>query len=642
MLQREEKDLTANSFQNLLNKMKKFSENENVLIGNSIEYLNDMKSISTLLLENGEKFKNRTAVISEEEKFSYEYFIEKVYAVRRKLIEKQVKKGDRIVLVVSNTVDTIVFMMAIISIGAAYVPIDKKYPESREKFIEEDCSCKFVFSKEDRIKIMNSSKFEEPQEKFNVGEEDKDNLEDSAYVIYTSGTTGQPKGVEIKQKYVLNLCAWFKETMNINENSRVLSLNSLCFDASVKNIFTTLLNGGSLVLNLESELTPKKLLDYIGKNKVNVLNGTPTMIDELLETSKTQGYDSFENLNVLITGGERFINNDNMNDLYLRKNKKLSIFNVYGPTECTSLTTYHEVKEEEILNEDKNIPIGIPLFNKLVYICDEDENILGKNQKGEIYIGGEGVAHKYINREALSKEKFITVNNFNVYKSGDIGWFDENRNLYCDGRIDSQIKLNGYRIELDEISKSIEKLSEVRKCTCIYENNMVIAFYTGLEKSQDEMKKKVKNIIPEYMVPNHMEYVQEFPQTFNGKLDKKKLKEDFKKKQSNRDESKEFLNDIQKKVADIWKKVLNIDTVLINKNFFDAGGNSLKLFKMARHIEKAFNVEIEPIELMELSSIKKISEFIEKGNENTTEESNSNFELIREKRNMRYTRMRRK
>lgn len=641
MEQTEYADLKKDCFQRLMSRdeyNRIMMKTENVLIGEISENEESFQSIGSIFLSTAEQYKDFIAVRSEEGEFTYDWVLKKVFKVRKILKDKEIKKNDRVCLMVSNTVDTVIFMLAIISIGASYVPIDIKYPEARRKFIETDCGAQIVFSKEERMEIINNNEDIILEEKF------EDSVEDACYVIYTSGTTGMPKGVEIKQKYVLNLCRWFKDTFKLTANSRVLSLNSLCFDASVKNIFTTLLSGGCLVLNLESTLSPKKLLQYIKDNSVTHLNGTPSMINELLESGRECVYDYFNNLTALITGGERFSNNQNVKELYLKKNKKISICNVYGPTECTSITSFHMLTENEIMNQEKNIPVGIPILNKIVCIADKEGYILDGNTKGEIYIGGEGTAHKYINRDKLTKEKFIKIEGKYFYKSGDIGSIDkESRVLYCDGRIDSQIKLNGYRIELDEVARSIEKCTHVNKCECIFENNMIIAFYTSdTQDSEKKIKEMIENLLPEYMVPNYLIQIKEFDLTFNGKIDSEKLRFKFNELQNQK--SDENLNAIQKKIACIWKKVLNSNKVMLNDNFFDVGGNSLKLFKLARYIERDFNIEMEPIQLMELSTIKKISEFIENRNDKTKEETDdiNKFDMIRQRRSIRYSRIREK
>ncbi|AQS06435.1 non-ribosomal peptide synthetase [Clostridium beijerinckii] len=619
---------------------KKAIENKNYLEG-EIKKIQD-KSIGQLFENTAENFGDSVAIISEYGELTYKEVLMQVKKISNVLIKKGINRGDKVALIISNTADTIMYIMAIISIGAAYVPIDIKYPAARKDFIVEDCKAKAIISREERIEVLNSKSNDNEihcKEKYFC-----DNTEDVCYVIYTSGTTGVPKGVEIKQSYVLNLCSWFKDTYNVSKESRVLSLNSLCFDASVKNIFTTFLTGGCVVLNIDKELSPRKLLKYIENNKVTHLNGTPSIIEELLETSTEENFIHFKSLDVLITGGERFINNNHLKDMYLSKNKNMCISNVYGPTECTSVTAFYMVTEKEILEGEKNIPIGKPICNKVVCIVDEDGNICGPNIQGEIWIGGEGVIKGYINREKLTAEKFANMNGNTFYRSGDMGFYDELENLHYEGRKDSQIKLNGYRIELDEISNNIEKLDKVNKCVCLYDNNMIIAFYTSNSiNNTSEIKEIVKSTLPKFMIPQYIFEIDKFELTVNGKIDTNKLRTRFKEMLKDKN-TEDNLTEIQKIVKEIWKKILKTETIALSDNFFDIGGNSLKLFQMSRHIEKEFSMIIEPIHLMELSNIKKISEFIEKKDSLDNEEvqDDFDFEEIRKMRKNRYEKLLRK
>lgn len=280
----------------------------------------------------------------------------------------------------------------------------------------------------------------------------------------------------------------------------------------------------------------------------------------------------------------------------------------------------------------------------MVCIVDEAGNICGPNIQGEIWIGGEGVIKGYINREKLTAEKFVNMDGNTFYRSGDMGFYDELENLHYEGRKDSQIKLNGYRIELDEISNNIEKLNKVNKCVCLYENNMIIAFYTSNSiNNTREIKEIVKSILPKFMIPQYIFEIDKFELTVNGKIDTNKLRTRFKEMLKDKN-AEDNLTEIQKIVKEMWKKILKTETIALSDNFFDIGGNSLKLFQMSRHIEKEFSMIIEPIHLMELSNIKKISEFIEKKDSLDNEEvqDNFDFEEIRKMRKNRYEELLRK
>lgn len=563
-----------------------------------------LKSFGELWKESVIKYGPNIAVSDEQTQYTYQQVNEYLEMIHGYLAKRKIVSGERVAIETVNKAQTWIFILAILTYGCSYVPIDREYPENRKKFMREDSRAACFLSEKDCEKILKDG---EGSLKFTV----RDSLNSPAYVIYTSGTTGIPKGVELYQEELLNLCNWYIDTVGLGAGSKVLSLNALSFDASVKNLFAPLLVGARVIMNIENPRDIYSVVKAIEKHQPTHVNGTPSLLQLLLEEDRENGYQAFSSTECIITGGEAFKKAE-LAELY--KNKHIKIVNVYGPTECTSVSSFHVVNEKELLDKESEIPIGRAIPKKELYVVNEKDELCATNEKGELYIGGIGIAKGYINAETKTREKFVQFQGRYVYKSGDLCYRNDEGNLYYCGRIDQQIKLNGYRIELEEIASQIEKLEQVKTCSCLFVNDTIVACYCEKEQiTEEEIKKSLRTNLPEYMIPKQFVVVSSIPVTERGKADIPELTRYVEQHVFTVQETKEQVkeNKIQSRIAAIWKKLLCLPVIDEKDNFFDIGGNSLKLFKMGKMLEKEFSIRIEPMYLMELSSIKKVTEFIE-------------------------------
>ena len=569
--------------------------------------ISENKTIGQLWKEACIRYSSHTAVSDEKGTYSYQEADSNIGRLKAYYQAKGITGGDVIALESSNYAGFWFAAMAAVTLGCAYLPIPPQYPEERRNYMIQDSHASVMLNQAEIEAILSDDSAP-------VSKDCCDTLDSPCYIIYTSGTTGVPKGVVIRQKWLINLCIWNQEVTQLDESCSVLSLNALCFDASVKNLFTPFMTGASLVMNIANPADIPHLYAYISEKKPTHLNATPSLIDVLLEEAQEHDYQGMRSVRCIMSGGESF-QKKQLADFFRAQQKQLRVLNVYGPTECTSVTACHILTEQELTQEEISVPIGKPIRNKKIFLVDEQGNLCGSNQKGELYISGEGIADGYLNDPEKTKQKFITFQGEYCYKSGDICFADENQILYYCGRTDNQIKLNGYRIELEEISeKALSVQKGIRSAKALFIENKIVLFWSAAEQlPEQDFREQLRKSLPEYMLPSCCIFVPEMPLTERGKINTAELKKLY----------DAFLNpavsavpentqSIEERIIRIWQKLLQIQNIQTGDNFFDIGGNSLKLYKMGKMLEKEFSVKIEPIYLMELSSVRKIADFISK------------------------------
>ncbi|WP_143317979.1 non-ribosomal peptide synthetase [Clostridium sp. HBUAS56017] len=600
VLSKKEENLILNKFNNT---KRKYEKN---------------KTIKELFEEIAEKSKNKTALVSCGERLTYRQLNERANQLGNLLVKKGVSKEDIVAIICDKSVDTIVGILAIIKSGAAYMPIDEDYPEARINYLLKDSKSKMILIKKHQLKKVNLEKIDIKLMDLNSKEifkESKENLKninlpnDLVYIIYTSGSTGNPKGVCVENKNLINLVK-NPNYIEINDNDKVLQSGSLSFDASVFQIWITLIKG--ITLHLEDKsliINGIKLENYINHNKITIMIMPTPLFNEYSESN----VGVFKNLRYLMVGG------DVLSSKYVSKitkmYKKLKILNGYGPTENTVISTVYEVEEK--WDENIAIPIGRPISNSTAYIMDKNNNLLPIGVPGELCVGGDGIARGYLNRKDLTKEKFIEnpyVKGEKIYKTGDLAKWLPDGNIHFIGRIDYQVKINGFRIELQEIEAKLLQYSKLKEVVVVDKkdesgNKYLCAYIVSEEKvCSKEIKDFLKKEVPSYMIPSYIMQLESMPINSNGKIDRKELPtpnlDNFNCKYIAPQ------NKFEEKISEVWSKVLGIKNVSTDLNFFEIGGNSLKAISVVSRLAKEFSISINDIfkypTIQELASIIKL------------------------------------
>lgn len=569
------------------------------------------ESIMELIYARIREYPAKTALIDEQEAITYGELGRRINGVANCLLKLQVRPQDRIGLIVNNSLATVVAIAGIFKVGAGYVPVDHTYPRERQQYILQSAQVKFT------VGWAESWGEGIPYYQLEAGDTSPGEIlqaEDSpGYVMFTSGTSGRPKGVEIRHRQLLNLLSWYCREFKINQDSRLISLHSFAFDTSFKNVFGALSQGGTAVIHLDNEYDFRTICRYIRRTRCTHIQGVTSLFNALLTAAKDKGYRDLESVISVNIGGEKFFGSY-IPEFYLHRQGRLEIANVYGTTEATDYSVTHYLTEEEILDPKGVIPAGVPMDNQNVFVCSENGFLCGKGVAGEIYLGGIGVAAGYIdgperNSRVFLKDFFRAGDQ--VYRTGDQGYWNGKGELVVLDRLDNQVKLNGYRIELGELEKVIAGYPGIDQCKVVVSHKQLYAFYTltAGPVSREALLRDLKNWFPSFMLPWQWYELAEFPLSRNGKIDGRALLARLEARTPLGEES--FLTETQRRLAEIWRRILGLEEVGLRDNYFDLGGNSLTLFRLSKEIEEVFKVKIKPIDFMELATIAGISAYLE-------------------------------
>ncbi len=546
---------------------------------NGIEISYPQKTLVALLQDQVNKKSNEKAVVFEGEILTYKELDEKSNRLANYLLSHGIELEDLVGVKIERSEWLVIALFGILKSGGVYVPIDPNYPQDRIDYIEKDSNCKVII---DEV-FLNDFKSKE-LEYSSSHPEVKISIENLAYVIYTSGSTGKPKGVLIEHKGIVNTIKSQITTFKIDRNSNCLQFANQCFDASVWEILLSTIAGATLHVIAEDK---KSDLDYfisfIEKNKITNAILPPAFL-KLLDINKLKGLDT------LITGGEQ---------APLEKALEFSrqggvYFNAYGPTETSICATTFNGKFTN------SIPIGKPTANTSIYILNNSQELVPIGVTGELCIGGAGLARGYLNKEELTKEKFILnplVKGERLYRTGDLAKWLPDGNLEFIGRADDQVKIRGYRVELGEIENSLILHTDVQSCCVLAKsdtlgNKRLVGYIASksIIKTQ-EIEHYLKGKLPEYMVPNIWVILDEIPVTSSGKVDKKSLPDpDISSLAKNEYIAPQTKLEIE--LTKIWEELLGVEKIGLNDNFFELGGHSLSATRLVSMMRKELVVEV--------------------------------------------------
>ncbi len=428
--------------------------------------------------------------------------------------------------------------------------------------------------------------------------------EDMAYVIYTSGSTGVPKGVAVRHKPVINLIEWVNKTFRVGSHDRLLFVTSLCFDLSVYDIFGILASGGSIRVASRSELRdPARLVEILREEPITFWDSAPAALQQLVPYfNKVKPQNSNDTLRLVFQSGDWIPVTlpDNVRNAF----PGAEVVSLGGATEATVWSNYYPIGE--VNPQWASIPYGKPIQNALYYILDSDLQPCPIGVTGDLYIGGECLADRYMNDETLTKDKFIP-DPFNkemggrMYKTGDTARWFEDGNMEFMGRKDFQVKVRGYRIELGEIESNLLKHKDLKDAAAIVRkddegHNYICAYYVSdKDLTVSELREYLLRELPSYMVPSFFVKIPKLPLTPNGKLDRKGLPEPS----LNINTGVEYeapRNDAEKNLAQIYQEVLKVEKVGINDDFFDLGGDSIKAIQVTSSAEKVgINISVSDV-----------------------------------------------
>lgn len=553
--------------------------------------------------QKNKKAKDEIGIIFEGKSVDYLSFEKKVEKIRKGLKENGVPKASIIGCLLERNDNIIYSFFGIFAADCAYLPIDTKLPDSRREYMISDSGVKYILTD-----YRNKRKFDHTIqlcEGIYLAVQGKSNSliePELAYLMYTSGTTGLPKGTMITKVALQNFLETLEKSLDFSNYKTLLAATTMSFDISILELIAPIIFGIKIILASEAEQQdPVALGNLIVNYHVDLLQMTPTRIKNFYFSNEAEM--SLHTLSCILVGGEAF-----PKDLLLKLQlvPGLRLFNMYGPTETTIWSTYME------LTNENEISIGSPFLNTGIHIVSENNEIAGIDEIGEICISGLGLSKGYINKKEETDKRFVNLEalpELRIYRTGDLGKYAVDGKLYCLGRNDSQVKVNGHRIELQEIENRLLEVDEISHAVVLKQSNQGIDKLVAYVVANNELASKaikafLSDYLPNYMIPNEIIFVDEVPTNANGKIDRKNLAENLKYDQSDKCQ----IIDTVKIVAGIWSEILG-KKVETNVNFKEAGGSSMELAKMAAMLSDKFDLKITVINLLEFTTIETIANY---------------------------------
>jgi amino acid adenylation domain-containing protein len=583
-------------------------------------------SISESVSAQAASIPRAIAVADKEHELTYQEVDARAEDLARHLRTMGVGPNSLVALCLPRSVAMVVGALGILKAGGAYLPLDPAYPASRISFQLSDAQVSVVVTEQwvaDRlptgswrvIALDCEGRQIGPQSSADESEFPEIELhgEDLAYVIYTSGSTGQPKGVEITHASLQNLVGWHHQAFAVTPRDRAAQVASPGFDAAVWELWPYLSAGASIhVPDDNTRSNPECLRDWLVEHGITIAFA-PTPVAEQLMCSKWPPHTA---LRVLLTGADTLRH-------YPPASLPFVVVNNYGPTECTVVSTSGTVQPNGPF--DRLPSIGRPIANTQVYILDENFQQLPPGRSGELYIGGVGLSRGYRNRPDLTAEKFVP-NPFSpqsgsrLYRTGDMGYFLPDGQIAFIGRSDDQVKIRGYRVETNEIATVLDRHPMVEASVVIAREDTpgekrLLAYV--VPKADGQLTDKVLReflllTLPEYMIPAAFYRLDSLPLTANGKIDRNALPPPVQEQQFSNDDYVAPRTPVESRMAAVLAKLLRLEKVGVNENFFLLGGNSLLGAQVIARIRDAFGVELELLSLFNHPTVAELSSEIER------------------------------
>ncbi|MBB3112261.1 amino acid adenylation domain-containing protein [Paenibacillus phyllosphaerae] len=568
-------------------------------------------------------YPGKTAVSGEDGSITYAEFKLKSDTIAKKLIASGLHPGDKVIVSLDQTVELVLIMAAIVKAGGTYIPVDPNYPQERITFVMEDSQATHIITRSKELSALDALRRIAPEL---LIEEEPDKLDsvvlpnivaDVAYMIYTSGTTGQPKGVMVPPRNIMSLIEATEQEFRLTHRDVWTMFHSASFDFSVWEMWGSLLTGGHLVVvPRQTARSPYDFYELLAEKQVTVLNQTPSAFYALTKVDHEQRQAKLTSIRLVIFGGEALDTYKLSNWLERYPVSCCRLVNMYGITETTVHVTYRNIRHRDPEFLAKSVGVALPGWE--ISIRDERGEPSFYGMEGEIWVGGAGLSHGYHNREELTSQRFVIdpKDGRRWYRSGDLGRMRPDASVDYLGRMDSQVKLRGFRIELDEIRAVIQKLPNIRNVAVMLHDGQdgesshkqIVAFIESADRLHgDSVRGELKNKMPEYMIPARIVRVGEIPMTINGKVDYGALT--LKLNEPQQEERASDTGNSADGYLSLWSKVLG-HAIGPDDNFFESGGNSLLAVELLSALKKEVDSALTLRDLYIHSSPNALQQFV--------------------------------
>jgi pristinamycin I synthase-3/4 len=553
---------------------------------------------------------------------TYAELNERVRVLARRLQQKGVSRGDRVAICLNRGLEMVASILAVLKVGAAYVPLDPLYPAARLRFTLEDSRASVLITEQgaaaglptDGIQVLLADDADDSQ--FSSNEDaplPEVGAADLAYVIYTSGSEGKPKGVQIAHGSVANVVNSIGQTIGADDTLVMLSCSSISFDVAGLELFLPLTTGGQLAVADAADTSDgERLAALLLESKPSVMQATPTQWRVLLAADWCG-----DTQLTALCGGEP-LTRELASEL---RSKSCRLFNLYGPTETTIWSTM-----DCIADEGGAISIGTPVARTFCYVLDSYLRPVPAGVLGELYISGEGLAWGYVNRPGSTAEVFLPdpfslTSGARMYRTGDMARYQMDGRLYLLGRRDAQVKLRGYRIELPEIERTLESHPDIQQAALLLLEEEaggakgLVAFYTTRGSGfayAEELQTYLSTKLPAYMIPGSFVPLNSFPRTPNGKLDTRSLAAIKRPRVTEHRNYVAPRTELEGQIARIWAYVLGHARVGVQTDFFDElGGHSMLVPQVISMVRYAYHVKLPLRSLFEVRTVAAFAEHVE-------------------------------
>lgn len=529
-------------------------------------YYDETETWLDVFINNAKMQPEHIAVVDRNGSLTYRELNDLSNIIAYYLLENDIQINDFIAVKTQRRKEYIIALMGINKAGAAFVPIDTEYPDTLCDYIMKNSEAKMMLT-DFKIKEI-ISKYRD----FASGTINKSNPDSLTYMIYTSGTTGNPKGVMIRHKSLKHSSAWLIPYLGLDNTKRNLAHLTFSFDASILDLLNPLIAGGSIyIVDENTRMNFRLMAQYIEKNKITGFSTSYALGREFLSRFDI-------NVDYVMLGGEVFLP---------FKKVPFRLINAYGPTEFTITSTVHDIKQ----GKDYVPPIGGPAPGSIALVVDCFMKPVPIGIPGELCLSGLQIAAGYCNNKAATEKNFVTLDNgLSFYRTGDFVKYNHENELVFLGRIDRQIKLRGFRIEPAQIEHKVLQFNNISECVAtvrkIHNTPKLCLYYVAVDNIQkQELKEYLSHELAEYMVPEVYMQINEIPKTQNGKTDFNKLPEIHIKNHES-----EYIaprTSLEKKFCNTVCKILHLDNVGLNDDFFDLGGDSLACMELIQELDLA-------------------------------------------------------
>jgi amino acid adenylation domain-containing protein len=582
------------------------------------------QSVHELFAAQARRTPDRIALVQGAKQLTYGELNERANRLARYLLRNGVEAESRVCICLEPGFEMVVAVLAVLKAGAAYVPLDPAYPDSRLAFMLDDCGARVLLT-ENRLlngrlphdSVRTICLDAQQEEIMREAPDDPDVKicgDNLIYAIYTSGSTGRPKGAGVMHRGFVNLVNWFVSEFELTERERVLIISSFSFDLTQKNIFAPLAIGAQLHFPTSTLYDPAEIVKTISEAEITLVTCTPSAFYPLVETDRSK----LSTLKHVFLGGEP-INVSRLREWAAHGNAE--IVNTYGPTETTDVCSAFRLNDFERTIAP---PIGKPNDNAELLILDDHLNLVPQGAAGELCVGGAGVGRGYLNNPPATAERFVphpysSTPGARLYRSGDLVRHLPGGNIDFLGRLDHQVKVAGYRIELGEVEAAMVQHQAVRECVVVvradaHGDARLVAYIVPDEGAvlpdTPAWRRYLADSLPSHMIPSLFVELDKLPLTPGGKVDRRSLPapDTMGKGAGAGPDYVAPRTAVEEVLAGIWREVLAVERVGVRDNFLDLGGHSMLAMRCVSAIRQVFRIELPLRVLFESANLAELAQ----------------------------------